>query len=281
MLTSTSVRAYFDRTAVSYHEQFYLSGAPDSVFWVRHRYILEMVGTAALGPHPLVLDVGCGPGEMVRALAELGCRVWGLDAAEQMVRVAGRVLADRRLHGPVGLAIGDAEWLPFKDGMFDLVICAGVFEYLACDEAALMEIRRTLSPGGYLIVNVTNRYSYLGLLDPAMHALKMVPPLRRLGQLLKGRVLGRGALHVFPFRPRRHAPRTFEHLLSASGFTKERGRFFNFGPLPRPLGTLFWFATEPVARWMERLAGGRWWERLGDGYLVMVRKARGNGGISG
>ncbi len=92
-----------------------------------------------------VLDVGCGTGRLAAVLAErYGCKVWGVDRSPEMLEVArGRVPAG------VGLKVGEAEDLPFRDRWFERATMTLVFHHLDPDRA-VPELRRVLVPGGRL-----------------------------------------------------------------------------------------------------------------------------------
>ena len=90
------------------------------------------------------LDVGCGPGGLTRALADLlgAENVAAIDPSEPFVetcreRVPG---ADVRL--------GTAEALPFSDAEFDVVLSQLVANFMADPEAGVREMRRVARPGG-------------------------------------------------------------------------------------------------------------------------------------
>lgn len=86
--------------------------------------------------------MGCGTGRLALALSERGARVWGVDISEEMLAQA-RAAAGRK----VGLKLGRAEALPFKDGWFERVVLRLVV-HLVDRPQALPEIARVLSPGG-------------------------------------------------------------------------------------------------------------------------------------
>ena len=88
------------------------------------------------------LDVGCGTGQLALALAERGAKVWGVDPSEEMLDVA-RAAVGRR----VGLKLGRAEELPFKDAWFERVVLRLVV-HLVDRPRALPELARVLAPGG-------------------------------------------------------------------------------------------------------------------------------------
>jgi ubiquinone/menaquinone biosynthesis C-methylase UbiE len=93
-----------------------------------------------------VLDVGCGTGRLALALAERGAKVWGLDSSPEMLAQA-RAVAGRR----VGLKVGRAESLPFKDDWFDRAILRLVV-HLVDRTLAFSELARVLVPGGRAVV---------------------------------------------------------------------------------------------------------------------------------
>jgi SAM-dependent methyltransferase len=83
-----------------------------------------------------VLDVGCGVGMYVDLLREAGYNAWGIDAGRHRPK-----LWSRRIH-PGRLVVADGDAMPFPDGSFDFLFCAGVIEHVGCDGDA-----RTPSPG--------------------------------------------------------------------------------------------------------------------------------------
>jgi len=50
--------------------------------------------------------------------------------------------------------VGSGDGIPFRDGIFDLVIATGVFEYFQTPADAAAEIYRVLKPGGSLLMSV-------------------------------------------------------------------------------------------------------------------------------
>lgn len=114
-------------------------------------------------PGARVLDLGCGKGRHVHAVAaEREAFVVGLDLAEADVRAARSDLDALRvsvpLPGTAGFLAGDALRLPFSDGAFDIVICSEVLEHIPDYKSAIGEIVRVLKPGGTLGVSVPRQY---------------------------------------------------------------------------------------------------------------------------
>jgi SAM-dependent methyltransferase len=84
-----------------------------------------------------VLDVGCGRQPYRRFLAS-GTKYVGMEY-------------DTRLRPTV---VGDVKALPFRDGVFDGVMCNEVLEHVPDPAQALAEINRVLRPGGQVYVTV-------------------------------------------------------------------------------------------------------------------------------
>jgi S-adenosylmethionine-dependent methyltransferase len=118
-------------------------------------------------PSMVVLDVGCGQGTQLLALADLGCTVTGVEPSAELRERCSRE-ADRRrvsielLDGQIeelGAAIGDRR--------FDLVCAHGLLMYLVDRSVAIATLAHRVRAGGLL--SVTFRSG---------HALAMRPALR-------------------------------------------------------------------------------------------------------
>jgi SAM-dependent methyltransferase len=98
-----------------------------------------------------VLDLGCGTGELTRALAQGGVRATGADISSEMLR---RATQEPGSHADwVQLEPG---WhaLPFGSGSFDAVVAASVLEYVTAPAAVLAECARVARPGGVVLYTV-------------------------------------------------------------------------------------------------------------------------------
>ena len=236
---------------------------------LRHKYILDLFDQA----EKRVLDIGCGPGEMVRDLLKRKCRVYGVDIAEGMLKVARNNLGHEVDGGETFLGCGDIEHLSFKENSFDAVICAGVVEYLEQDDTGLRELNRVLRKGGTLIVTVRNKACPARILDPLLDRLKGGSGGRRLIGSVK-RQLKMDDGRVSPFTPyRKHYPWEFDRKLVDHGFKKEDVRYFHFYPFFVPLDRLFPKLAVSLGLRMERLTN-TWLGFLGSGYIVKARKQK-------
>src|SRR4051812_25976307 len=133
-----------------------MTGRPDPVAYLgevaRSRQGRDYKGVVLesleLGPGLVVLDVGCGPGTDLAAMAGLVAPdgvVIGVDHDERMVREAAQRTAD--LPG-VEVRPGDAHALPLADASVDRARTARVLQHVADPAAAVTDIARVLRPGG-------------------------------------------------------------------------------------------------------------------------------------
>jgi SAM-dependent methyltransferase len=93
-----------------------------------------------------LLDLGCGPGNMLDLLAQEGS-VYGSDFSADALR-----FCRSRQHLRVFRA--DFHRLPLRPASFDLVTCIDVIEHLSDDRRALAELYAAVRPGGHLVVSV-------------------------------------------------------------------------------------------------------------------------------
>jgi 2-polyprenyl-3-methyl-5-hydroxy-6-metoxy-1,4-benzoquinol methylase len=116
------------------------------VRWVGHRHAAFLAGGMPRGSR--VLDVGCGRGVILGALADRGLDPHGFeisDAAVGGVDPRAKICVAQRL-----------EEAGYPDAHFDGVIIWHVLEHVRDPRSTLETVRRILRPGGRLIVAVPN-----------------------------------------------------------------------------------------------------------------------------
>jgi SAM-dependent methyltransferase len=122
--------------------------AEDRHWWYRgRRNVLEkVIARLPLPPSARILDAGCGSGRNMVELARFGT-VTGIELSDTSVAIArqrdvGEVIA------------GSVLDMPFATDSFDFAVSLDVIEHLEDDLGALRELRRTVAPGGSLLVTV-------------------------------------------------------------------------------------------------------------------------------
>jgi SAM-dependent methyltransferase len=97
------------------------------------------------------LEIGCGPGRLMRPMSRYFEEIHGVDVSDEMVRLAREKLRDvvnARVHANSG---GDLALFP--DDYLDFVYSYAVFQHIPSREVVfnyLREARRVLRPGGVL-----------------------------------------------------------------------------------------------------------------------------------
>ena len=116
------------------------------------RDVLEvLVRSAAHGPGRRCIDVGCGPGIVLEALARHGGEVVGVDVTPEMVQLAQERCRKARLEN-VRVQVGPGETLPFPDGHFDSAVTRTVLHHVQDPHVVLAEMTRVVRPGGRMVI---------------------------------------------------------------------------------------------------------------------------------
>jgi ubiquinone/menaquinone biosynthesis C-methylase UbiE len=107
------------------------------------------VDLASVSDADRVVDIGCGPGNAVRAAAGRGARVIGVDPSPVMLRLARAATRD---HPNVSWSPGGAEALPVADGWATVAWSLRTVHHWKDVTAGLAELRRVLAPSGRFVV---------------------------------------------------------------------------------------------------------------------------------
>ena len=166
--------AEFDRHAAGYDGGLdhpikrLLGNSADQFIAVKVRWLLRqekgLRDGDSKGGSLRLLDYGCGAGDLMRVLAELGARgsFTGCDVSAGMLAEADKRWP-RRLGPPPALAPQDGAHTRFADGQFDVVTISAVLHHVPVVErpAVYAELGRVLKPGGRLYVFEHNPRNWL------------------------------------------------------------------------------------------------------------------------
>jgi demethylmenaquinone methyltransferase/2-methoxy-6-polyprenyl-1,4-benzoquinol methylase len=213
------VRRMFARIVGRYSLFNHVSTFGNDLLW-RPRALWEVDRRLARAPR-VVVDLGCGPGDLSYLLARHypQARVLGLDFTEAMVHRA----LSRRRSGPEGtrmdFGVADALALPVRTSSVDLVTSAFLVRNIPHLERAFSEMRRVLRPGGMVLaLEITEPLP--PWFRPLFHAYfdRVMPCL--------GELLTRDSAHRYLAESLRHFPprETVCALMSRAGLQRVEAR---------------------------------------------------------
>jgi SAM-dependent methyltransferase len=214
----------------------------------------DLLAGLTIEPGQEVLDVATGTGNVALPAAADGAQVVGLDLTPELFETA------RRRAGEHGVAVdwieGDAEDLPFEDGVFDHVLSVFGVQFAPRHEVVARELARVCRSGGRIgLVNWT--------------------PEGLIGELLK--IVSR----YMPPAPEYASPPPLwgneEHvrgLFAGSGVELEFSRGLNPFRFDSPEHYVVFFETHygPMVKVRERLTAEGRWEECRQEILALVER---------
>lgn len=267
------VAEHFSSISGDYREKNYLLAGKRGKYpdiYRRHQYMLEMME----GLQGRALEVGCGSGEMLCELLNRNFEVVGMDIAMGMLKASKALTEEEFSTKKVSLLLGDIENLSFHDQSFDIIIAAGVIEYLDSDKKTFPEFFRLLKPGGILILSVRNKLNLSRLITTTRDLLSSIPGIGKLINSLS--VLARRTLFLPPsngFPGRRHIPLCLKRELREMGLIPVNFAFSYFAIFPRILERRF---PDFCIRWGERMEifSKTILGYFGNQYIIKAQKVR-------
>jgi SAM-dependent methyltransferase len=162
-----------------YDEMFTKMGG-DAIF-ITHGYEEIYQKTVDRSPGGLALDVGCAAGKHSINLDKKGFRTVALDLSLTGVRTA-KANAEKA-GADIQFVVCDAEHMPFKNGVFDVVFCALLLHHFTDLTVVSKELSRIA--GGHLFALDTNAlepmtFFKFNVLNPILKPSFMTPNQRAL-----------------------------------------------------------------------------------------------------
>jgi uncharacterized protein YbaR (Trm112 family) len=119
-----------------------------------------------------LLDLGCNWGRWSIASARRGYRPVGMDPGLESIIPARRIA--HQLGVVARFLVGDARYIPFRAGRFDVVYSYGVLQHFAPVDAklAIAEAARVVTAHGTVLIQMAARYGLLSLLQQARRGFR-------------------------------------------------------------------------------------------------------------
>ncbi len=116
----------------------------------------ELIEMCHITADSYVLDVGCCIGITASYMAkEYGCHVVGADISEKMIERSREKAKREGVEKRIEFTVADVHTLPFKDNLFDAVICESVTAFAEDKKRAVAEYVRVTKPGRLVGLNET------------------------------------------------------------------------------------------------------------------------------
>ncbi len=181
--TNLTQQAIYDRLAKIYDINERVFGWLFRTRGIRRQIVRELEAP----PAARVLEVSVGTGANL-SYFDRDVELFGLDVSWGMLRKCARKITESRLNAQ--LFQGEAERLPFRDGVFDSVFCCGAINFFRDQAHAVEEMVRAAKPGAkILIVGATEkaspswyknsrlvRWYFLETTKPGARPIDLVPP---------------------------------------------------------------------------------------------------------
>lgn len=235
------IREFFDRLAPLYRDRH---GSAKRLLRHRLRLIRRLIGNTEQG---FLVEIGCGTGAHLFALAGEFRRAHGTDLSPAMIRQAEETRLGHAHGERISLSVDPAEALAsVRNATVDMVLCVGAFEHMPDKAAVLGQVRRVLRRGGVFVcltpnadyVWYTKLAPRLGFATTHLSSDRFVSESGLQG-LLEGAGLEAQAIGHWTFIPRGDMPGLFALVLAAADVA---GRVFR---IPRLRGGLYCRALRP------------------------------------
>lgn len=164
----------FERASASDFQglvEYYWSITPDTPREIARRFTAHAIAGVERGRHLLdahsvvnsklqqsntrLLDLGTRTGGVLLAAAERGIETIGIDIAFRWLIVARKRLEEANVSAR--LICCCAEFLPFRNETFNLVVAENLLEHSAGPDQSITEAYRVLKPGGVFFTTTWNR----------------------------------------------------------------------------------------------------------------------------
>lgn len=149
-----------NRIKKSWNEGFYrdIENQPEKIFRDVNKELPEFIKLLKKIKAKNVLDLGCGTGKHLVALAKSGFQVFGFDLIDKVTEIAGDWL--RKEGFEARLSVGNIyDKLPYEDNFFDGVISTKAMHHgtVVQIKKLVEELERIMKPGAILMVEVPKK----------------------------------------------------------------------------------------------------------------------------
>ena len=157
----------------------------------------------------MILDIGCGRGEVLYNCEEKGAVVFGIDYSKDALEISKETLSNVKKSC---LCCSLASPIPFKSDMFDKILIGDVIEHLTPEdtENCIKEISRILKKDGFVLIHTSPNIYFKKIVLPLMeYFLGIIGKKNLLGEI--SRHIAQDNVHINEYNPFR-----FKKLVKSS-----------------------------------------------------------------
>jgi ubiquinone/menaquinone biosynthesis C-methylase UbiE len=142
------VQRYYSKRAQDYDRQKRRTWKSELGF--EAKILNEVIDASSKLKEGILLEVGVGSGRVaLPLLRETTLQFAGIDLSKEMLRIAQMKMLPYKQR--FNLLMGDAEHLPFRNGVFDVIICMSTLHYFSFPKTILAEFSRALKERGIFL----------------------------------------------------------------------------------------------------------------------------------
>lgn len=135
----------------------------------KHAFVFQygagLIDLLAPQPNELILDLGCGSGELTQQIADRGASVVGLDASESMIAKA------RQQFPALDFQLADAATFELPQ-RFDAIFSNAALHWMTDYEAVVQRMKHHLKPGGRLVAEFGGKGNVQQITDELVRQLQ-------------------------------------------------------------------------------------------------------------
>lgn len=137
----------------SHHKYFEFAYQTGSDIWTHIPLHKKTLSFLPKQENALILDIGCGRGNIIFELIKQNYRILGIDYIESVIDSLNKKLKERKLSDRARGINGNIYSIPFTDSSFDIALDIGTFQHRDKNEREkyIHELSRILKKDGYYL----------------------------------------------------------------------------------------------------------------------------------
>lgn len=142
-------------------------------FWHRSKLLL-LDNCAPVQKNDVILDIGCGSGNLCFHLSNKCKEIYGVDIKKNAISFCNEKTSEEKINNCHFIRLKDAK-LPFSDKFFSKIFLLDVIEHLEDPVSMLNEMRRVLNDTGVIVITTPNYQSLWPVIEFCTDHLQFTP----------------------------------------------------------------------------------------------------------